>query len=194
MMRTLSPGGGCRAGGNCVPHSRGAPEALHLRAGNPPETPAADAERLPWAPVSHDPLRLDHPLRDRLDRLGKEFLADILGREAGRRPRNVPALAELAHVLTRLGRIEDGLRIDRRLVELEPRNPTIHYNLACSLSLLERPDEALDELELAAELGYDDPGHLREDEDLLILRGEPRFQTLVRRLEARQGQSLPGAE
>lgn len=144
--------------------------------------------------MSHDPLRLDRGLRGRLDRLGKEFLADILARETGRRPRNVPALAELAHVLTRLGRFEDGLRIDRRLVELEPNNPTIHYNLACSLCLLERPDEALDALEIAAELGYDDPVHLLEDEDLASLRSDPRFVELVRKLEAQAERSLPGPE
>jgi Flp pilus assembly protein TadD len=129
------------------------------------------------------PLGIDRSLRAKLDRLGEEFLADFLGREVERHPYNAGALADLAHVLTRLGRLEDGLAIDRRLVRLEPENPTVQYNLACSLALLQRADEALDALERAVELGYDDAEHLLADEDLAALRGEERFVGLARQLE-----------
>ena len=60
-----------------------------------------------------DPLRLDRSTRERLDRIGQEFLADILTRETVRRPENLVALSELAHVLTRIGRFEDGLEVTR---------------------------------------------------------------------------------
>ena len=65
-------------------------------------------------------LGIDRRLRQELDQIGQEFLVEILGREINRNPGNVPALADLAHVLTRLGRVEDGLAVDRRLVDLEP--------------------------------------------------------------------------
>ena len=135
------------------------------------------------SPGGRPPLGIDRGLRAKLDRLGEEFLADFLGREVERHPSNAMALADLAHVLTRLGRLEDGLAIDRRLLRLEPDNPTVLYNLACSLALLRRADEALDALERAVALGYDDAAHLLADEDLAALHGEERFTELARQLE-----------
>ncbi len=128
------------------------------------------------------PLPLGPQAQDRLERLGQEFLLEVLRRETERHPENVEALAELAHVLTRLGRLEEGLATDARLVELAPRNPTVHYNLACSLALLGRFPSALDALEKAVELGYDDLDHLMEDGDLASLRSEERFQRLIEHL------------
>ncbi len=125
---------------------------------------------------------LSRSLRSRLDRAGQEFLADVLGRAIARHPENVEALAELAGVLTRLGRLEEGLAADERLAELRPENATVHYNLACSLALLGRKDSALDALERAIQLGYSDPEHLLSDDDLASLRQEERFRDLVIRL------------
>ncbi len=101
-----------------------------------------------------------------------------------RHPRNVDALAELGHAYTRLGRWELGLEVDHQLVRLVPDNPTVHYNLACSLALLDRRDASLDALELAVEFGYVDLEFMQQDEDLANLRPEERFQTIMRRVRA----------
>jgi tetratricopeptide (TPR) repeat protein len=129
-------------------------------------------------------LHLSERARTRLARTGLEFLAELLGTEVRRHPDNLEALAELGHALTRLGRVAEGLEVDRRLVRLAPGNSTVHYNLACSLALLERPEESLDALERAIELGYDDAEHLLADDDLAVLRDEERFRSLVQRLRA----------
>ena len=129
------------------------------------------------------PLTLSPELCAEVDRLGLEFLAEILETETSRHPGNVDALAELGHVYTRQGRIERGLEIDRELVRVVPDNPTVHYNLACSLALLAVKDEAFVALERAVALGYCDAQFLLEDDDLASLRADPRFQALVRRLE-----------
>jgi Flp pilus assembly protein TadD len=129
-------------------------------------------------------LSLPPELEDRLEHLGQEFLVEFLQRALARHPDNLAALAELATLLTQLGRLEEGLAADPRLVRLAPRDPTVHYNLACSLALLARTGAALDALERAAELGYRDLDHMLADEDLASLRDEPRFQTLVARLGA----------
>jgi Flp pilus assembly protein TadD len=117
-----------------------------------------------------------------LDRVGLEFLAEFLEVARRRHPENVETLAELGHVYTRLGRFAEGLDVDRLLVGLAPDNPTAHYNLACSLALCGDAAHALDSLEAAVELGYDDPEHLVADEDLRTLRDEPRFRALLTRL------------
>jgi len=118
----------------------------------------------------------------RVERAGLEFLAAFYAAETRRHPGNLEALSELGHVLTKLGRFEEGLAVDRRLVELAPESDTARYNLACSLALCGRREEALDELEHAVRLGYDDLPHLLADEDLRGLREEPRFRALVERL------------
>ncbi len=123
----------------------------------------------------------------RCTRLGEEFLAHFLRLDTDRNPEHLENLAELAHVLTRLGRLEEGLEVDRKLARLEPENPIVHYNLACSLALLGRAGEALDALEEAVRRGFDDPTHLCTDEDLVSLRGEARFQTLLGELGLSSG-------
>lgn len=138
------------------------------------------------------PIDLPAELEDRLDQLGQEFLVEFLGRALSRRPDNLPVLSELATLLTRLGRLEEGLAADQRLVQLAPGDPTVHYNLACSLALLARTDAALAALEQAVSLGYRDWEHLLGDEDLARLRPDPRFQELAARLRA--GQRRPRSE
>ena len=134
--------------------------------------------------MRQDQLDIPAALAADLDRKGLEFLAEVLRAHARRHPRSLDALAELGHALTKLGRVEEGLDVDRQLVRLVPDNPTVHYNLACSLALLNRKDDSMDALEAAVDLGYDDTAFLRDDDDLVALRGELRFERILRRLEA----------
>lgn len=127
-------------------------------------------------------LGLSPALEERLGVLGLEFLAEILGLSTARHPDNFEALSELATVLTRLGRLDEGLVVDERLVGIAPLDPTVRYNLACSLALLGRIEPALDALERALELGYRDREHLLADVDLERVRSHPRFQALLERL------------
>ncbi len=107
------------------------------------------------------------------------FYESILRRE--------PSYGEVIEILgglyTKAGRIDDGLRMDRKLVRLQPDNATAHYNLACSLALLERANEALRTLEKAVALGYDDVDWLIKDPDLKSLAEEPRYAKLLAQLK-----------
>ena len=69
--------------------------------------------------------------------------------------------------------------VDRRLVALLPDDPSVRYNLACSLALTGAREAALDALGEAIQRGYDDPEHLSADDDLASLRDEPRFVALL---------------
>ena len=127
-------------------------------------------------------MKLDPQTQRWLDRAGDEFLVKTLRSETDRRE-NLAALVELGAVLTRLGRYDEGLLVDQRLVRLEPEEPIVHYNLACSLALLGRADDAIDELTRAVDLGYEDVEHMLKDRDLRSLRTDPRFEGLARRLK-----------
>jgi len=87
--------------------------------------------------------------------------------------------------LTQKGRYSDGMEVDKRLVTLRPNDPLAHYNLACSFSLLKRPEQALKTLRRAVELGYRDFRYMREDRDLDLIRHDPRFRQLLREYENR---------
>jgi len=89
----------------------------------------------------------------------------------------------LGGLYTKVGRIADGLRMDRKLVRLEPDNPTAHYNLACSLALCKKRPAALRSLRKAVSLGYDDLAWMQQDPDLELLKGDPEFRQLLKQLK-----------
>lgn len=108
-----------------------------------------------------------------------EFETELYEAALRHHPDNLEALYSLGNAYTRTGRYKEGLAIDRQLADMFPDNPTVHYNLACSLALLTRTDEAIDALTDAMELGFDDDRLLATDPDLTLLRRDPRFQELV---------------
>ncbi len=101
--------------------------------------------------------------------------------------RRCPAYTEVVGLLgglyTKVGRITDGLKMDRKLVRLDPGNPTAHYNLACSLALCRKRPDALRSLRKALSLGYDDLDWMQQDPDLEGLKDDPEFQQLLRQLK-----------
>jgi hypothetical protein len=107
------------------------------------------------------------------------FYESILRRE----PRYSDVIEILGGLYTKVGRIADGLRMDRRLVKLEPKNATAHYNLACSLALSKRRADALRSLRQAVSLGYEDYDWMSQDPDLEGLKTAPEFKLLLKKLQ-----------
>ncbi len=103
------------------------------------------------------------------------FFESVLRRDTG----YVQVIEILGGLYTRQGRIADGLRMDRKLVRLQPDNATAHYNLACSLALSKRNTDALRALGEAVKLGYDDFDWMQQDPDLEPLKQHPLFLQLL---------------
>ena len=95
-----------------------------------------------------------------------EFMEGIVRRD----PNYVDALQLLGDHYTQRGRFTEGLKVDERLARLEPQNPLVFYNLACSYSLTDQFDRAVPALEKALTLGYRDFAWLAKDPDLKKLR------------------------
>lgn len=113
-----------------------------------------------------------------------QFMEGVVRRD----PRYVEALQLLGDNYTKRGRYSEGLSVDERLAELEPQNPLVFYNLACSYALLDRCEAAADALERALRLGYRDFKWLSRDPDLKKLRTHPRYKAIraqIRELKAR---------
>lgn len=113
-----------------------------------------------------------------------EFIEGLVRRD----PNYVDALQILGDHYTQRGRIGEGLKVDERLARLEPGNPLVFYNLACSYSLSGEMDLGVRALERAMELGYHDFDWLAKDPDLKALRADPAFDNLkakIRQLKAK---------
>lgn len=98
-------------------------------------------------------------------------------------PAYIDVVGLLGGLYTRVGRIADGLKMDRKLVRLEPDNATAHYNLACSLALCKKRPAAIRSLRKAVALGYDDLYWMEQDPDLETLKPDPEFQQLLKQLK-----------
>ncbi len=98
----------------------------------------------------------------------------------------VEALEILGDLYTQRGCYEQSLRVDKRLSRLQPRNPLVFYNLACSYALTGDVDLAADALEKAIHLGYRDFKWLAKDPDLRPLRKHPAYRNIrekIRRMK-----------
>jgi tetratricopeptide (TPR) repeat protein len=111
-----------------------------------------------------------------------KFMEGIVRRD----PRYVEALQLLGDNYTKRGRYNEGLGVDEQLAELEPENPLVFYNLACSYSLTDQCDQAAAAVEKAIQLGYRDFKWLAKDPDLRKLRehsGYKRIAELIKQLK-----------
>lgn len=105
-----------------------------------------------------------------------------------KKPDFIEALTLLGDLYTRQGMYQEGLKIDERLAQLLPDDPTVFYNLACSYSLLQEIDKALRSIKRAINCGYYEFDFLERDADLENLRNDPRFKRYFSRLKAQKGQ------
>src|SRR5215218_7768042 len=115
-----------------------------------------------------------------------DFELDFFSAVINRRPEYVEALKALAKNLALSRRHQDGLRVDIQITRLRPTDCLARYNLACSLALNHRRDDALSELRKAVELGYRDFPFMKQDRDLDAIRKDPRFRALMREYDRKR--------
>lgn len=115
-----------------------------------------------------------------------DFELDFFGRVLERHPDFFEALRAHASNLVAKKRYNESLQVERRIIQLRPKDPLAHYNLACSYALLTQPDLALSTLRKALECGYRDFRYIHQDRDLDGLRKDPRFKKLLREFESQK--------
>jgi tetratricopeptide (TPR) repeat protein len=112
------------------------------------------------------------------------FLEGLVRRD----PQYIEALQILGDSYTQRGRFEHSLKVDQQLSQLEPANPLVFYNLACSYSLNSEVDAAAAALDKALSLGYRDFKWLAKDPDLRRLRKHPLYRGIkdkIRKMKVR---------
>ncbi len=114
-----------------------------------------------------------------------KFMEGLIRRDPG----YVEALQILGDHYTQRGLYDRSLHVDQQLSHLQPRDPLVFYNLACSYSLTGELDMAAASLDKALSLGYRDFNWLSRDPDLRRLRNHPVYQSIRDKIRKMKGAS-----
>jgi len=110
------------------------------------------------------------------------FMEGVVHRD----PKCIDAWRVLSDDYARRGKLDEGLKADEQLARMQPEDPAVHYNLACSYSLARNFEEAVAALAQAIARGFNDFKWLLKDPDLVNLRKEPLFKKILLKLGACQ--------
>jgi hypothetical protein len=78
--------------------------------------------------------------------------------------------------------LETTLETLRGIEKAHPRSPELLYNIACSLALLGKSDDAMKALDGAVAAGWLNHQQIERDRDFESLRGRPDYKTLLEKL------------
>lgn len=95
-------------------------------------------------------------------------------------PSNPDGYVKLGLVFQGMNVLDSAAIQYRRALRINPEYIDAHYNLACIQVQTGQPDVALESLRAAIKYGFDQPGHIMEDEDLKPLHGTTAFAALMR--------------
>ena len=84
-------------------------------------------------------------------------------------------------VLFELGERRQGLEWVGRALSVDPADPGVHYNVACTLAIAGEKERALHHIERAIDCGFVGLDWLENDPDLATFRDEPRFKAAIAR-------------
>lgn len=112
------------------------------------------------------------------------MLAHAQDEEAAARRAAIQSFYPMMIAAVETGNFTQARNLCDQAILWEPANPVHRYNLACIESraggaFLPR---ALEALEQAVQLGFDDANALRTDPDLAAIRGHPKFAELLQRV------------
>ena len=93
-------------------------------------------------------------------------------------PENAPAWNQLGAAFYSMKRYDKAVEAYRKADALQFSQPAVRYNIACSLALAGKQNEALDWLDKAIASGFSQAGLLESDPDLKSLLESPRFKTI----------------
>ena len=88
-----------------------------------------------------------------------------------------------AGALAAIGEIEKARAWAERALDTDRNEPAVLYNVACVYSSMRDVERGIELLTEAIDNGFGYRAWLQNDNDLEALRGDPRFQALMNRLD-----------
>lgn len=119
-----------------------------------------------------------------------QAVASRYDRLVAKNPSSGEPFFDIGIELLRADRYDLAVKAYQTSIDRGYRTPTALYNQACALALAGDKNGAFDRLQRALDAGFDSPDHMRKDDDLDNLHGDPRFAALLK--EAKE-LSLNGA-
>jgi non-specific serine/threonine protein kinase len=107
---------------------------------------------------------------------------DVIRKHLDLNPDDARAVYLGAAVMCKLGQSQESLEWAGRALKMDPEDPWVLYNVACTYALQERPEVAVDCLEKAVEQGMGERRWFENDPDLNSLRDNSRFKALLERM------------
>ena len=74
---------------------------------------------------------------------------------------------------------ERAVQFAKQAMQVDPDDPMLLYNVACTYAQLALPQESLDALERSVEKGWGDKNWIEHDSDLNSIRDTPRYKAIV---------------
>ena len=88
--------------------------------------------------------------------------------------------------LANVKRYEDSIKAYEIALKLDPPRPELAlYNIACSYSLMNKPDNAYKYLASAVERGYNAFEYIKKDSDMANLRKQPDWETKLKAIKSK---------
>jgi len=97
-------------------------------------------------------------------------------------PKDAQAWFMLGFSVHYQGRYEEARELFLNSEELGSNKGLVHYNLACGYAQQGNEKKALDELEIAMQVGFNQPDWAEEDPDLESIRTNENFQKIVQKM------------
>jgi serine/threonine protein kinase/Tfp pilus assembly protein PilF len=140
--------------------------------------------------VRPDDYQAVHFLAQTYEGLGRQADAEAAGRRdlqliehhVELNPDDSRALNLGSTSLAKSGQRERGLEWAKRALAIDPEDSGMLYNTACFYAVQGETDEAINCLEKAIQYGFGLRGWLENDPDFSSVRGDPRFQAILKRL------------
>ena len=110
------------------------------------------------------------------------FMEGVVQRDA----RSFEAWRALSEDYAARGNLEARLKADEQLARIEPNDPAVLYNLACSYSLLKQAEPAVNALSRAVTKGFREFKWLLKDPELGHARKNPLFKKVWTKISAVQ--------
>ena len=98
---------------------------------------------------------------------------------------SIAALNQRAHFAQQQKQFAEAARLYVVAIEKGARDSENAYHAARCLSLIDERDKAFSYLESAIELGFKNAELLKADQNLQLLRSDPRWPKIVKRLQAK---------
>ncbi|MFN2603580.1 MAG: protein kinase [Gemmatimonadaceae bacterium] len=94
-------------------------------------------------------------------------------------PDDTRALIFGAGALASLGDGDRAAEMANQALKIDPEDPALLYNVACTFSQVGKLDDAIDVLERAVDKGFGQKEWIENDPDFTAIRGTPRYEAIL---------------